>query len=1228
MARSIFVTARNYRPVSLVVLVLLSLQLGLSLLGPAPVQASAASFVRAQGDRLLLNGQPITLKGSNFYPLNHSFVAMWNHWDAELVRDGLQRVAELGGNTVRILVPFTPAHGWTSREDGAANPERLEILQQFLQIAAEFNLRTIVTLFDFEDFAPPDSDQERRHQRYARDIVTLLRNDDRVLAWDLHNEPDHYGLWKTQNDPEPALVWLARMREYVRSLDPNHLITIGAGKRQSFFRKSSQGHSLLSLSDFLSHHSYNADALAEEIYEFQQRTNRQKPIVLEEMGWPSGPIFSTSFKESIQAEKYRKTLETAKFHRIAGVLQWMLYDAEPMGNPPWDDIGNYYGLVRRNGTLKPAALVWRDSYPGTKLPRPATVTSVPLTRKELRKSNSQYFPQTDRHVGGVLLDLWREGGGVEVFGYPLTETFLTEDIGGGRHQFGSEGDKGPVYQYFEKARLEYYPKRRASSEFEVLRDAPRLAQNLWLVERSDLGRELAAARNYKFTPAQRRSDDSETYLWFSKTDHSLQEPFLGYWRTHHGGRLFGVPLSEAFEETNPETGQRLLVQYFEKSRLEYRPEFASTSAAIIVGNVGAELLKMRGWVARANLDYEPTVGATPLSLWSAPGEEGKGRIAAPAFATLWQRGDKPVAEGRAARPWLWGAKPLLAAYEPYEEAPGGVRLVQYWAKSRMELTRTASDPVSREQVTNGLLVREMVTGRVQVGDKTFQALAPAAIPLAGDPANSNSKAPTYASLNRLTGPESDRTGQPVDKMLLKDGSLAPAPAGLAQRATLAHFQAESGHNIAGVFWNFLVNTHGPVFEQGQTVTGDAVNWLSSFGPPLTEPYWTRTRVAGLEKEVLVQAFERRVLTFTPANPPALHIEITDAGLHYWSWRNGGAFLSVTPEVASPEQSLDPATKTELNGSGGLIYRQLDNAAFYRYTPLAGEAATAGAFPGSSEATGAPLSGPGLLYLAPDGSGRQTVRGADFSSTQQVSLPAASAALSPDRERLAYTTHRTELFVHNLANGNQELLASSVLPGLAWSADGQKLAFYSKEANRVKIALSENGSEPRFLHTTEPDTLAGAPIFSPDGQWLLYTLLKLRPDERGPSIIASEIHAIELSTGADKLIAERAARPTFSLDGARLAYLGWQDNTLWLAGWSTQGKLVAPTRRSAALGCEMTCANVGNPAFSPDGKWLAFTGPGRNLLAIRPAGGPAYSLAPRTTEGAFVVQTADPVWIRP
>src|SRR5215204_976728 len=88
----------------------------------------------------------------------------------------------------------------------------------------------------------------------------------------------------------------------------------------------------------------------------------------------------------------------------------------------------------------------------------------------------------------------------------------------------------------------------------------------------------------------------------------------------------------------------------------------------------------------------------------------------PAFQRVWERADRPVAEGRAARSWTWGPAAIETRREPYKETPGGARQVQYYDKARMEVNNPNGDPNNPFFVTNGRRVVELRSGRIQSGD--------------------------------------------------------------------------------------------------------------------------------------------------------------------------------------------------------------------------------------------------------------------------------------------------------------------------------------------------------------------------------------------------------------------------------------------------------------------------------------------------------------------------------
>jgi hypothetical protein len=266
----------------------------------------------------------------------------------------------------------------------------------------------------------------------------------------------------------------------------------------------------------------------------------------------------------------------------------------------------------------------------------------------------------------------------------------------------------------------------------------------------------------------------------------------------------------------------------------------------------------------------------------------------PNMKATWERTDLFVAQQSVSRSWMWGPQAFTIVVEDYAGAPGGgevpagKRLVAYYDKSRMEVTNPAGDRTGKYFVTNGLLVKELISGKRQIGDNSFVAYLPADVPVVGDRTN-NPKAPTYASLNNATSlilgqnKALDQTGQVVTTYLEHDVAPREDLAYTHYNQTLAHYDATFGHNIPAVFWNFM-NSTGKVLENGKTVDGPVVDWLFSTGYAITEPYWTKAVVGGQEKDVLVQCFERRCYSYTPSNPEAFQVEMGNVGQHYYDWR--------------------------------------------------------------------------------------------------------------------------------------------------------------------------------------------------------------------------------------------------------------------------------------------------------------------------------------------------------
>ncbi len=281
----------------------------------------------------------------------------------------------------------------------------------------------------------------------------------------------------------------------------------------------------------------------------------------------------------------------------------------------------------------------------------------------------------------------------------------------------------------------------------------------------------------------------------------------------------------------------------------------------------------------------PATAATPVPTPTVPSG-----FADTAFSRIWTRTDSLVASHAASRSWFWGPSPNTKGLnEPYAEGKGGQRLVQYFDKSRMEINNPDADPTSAFYVTNGLLVVEMISGRMQVGDKSYVTRQPSTANVAGD--INDTQAPTYKSFqgvaNTTLGDHKapDRTGQFATATITRDSVVGnDATKTRYTGLDFMHFEAGVGHNIPRVFWDYL-NQQGPVVENGQVVQAPlSTPWYYASGLPISEPYWATVRVNGTAKDVLIQAFERRVLTYTPTNTDPFRVEMGNVGQHYYDWR--------------------------------------------------------------------------------------------------------------------------------------------------------------------------------------------------------------------------------------------------------------------------------------------------------------------------------------------------------
>ena len=253
-------------------------------------------------------------------------------------------------------------------------------------------------------------------------------------------------------------------------------------------------------------------------------------------------------------------------------------------------------------------------------------------------------------------------------------------------------------------------------------------------------------------------------------------------------------------------------------------------------------------------------------------------FADPAFKQQWTRDEMTL-------PNFYG--PLMLAHDKQMESYGGaMRTVQYFDKARLELGANGT-------VTSGLLATELVTGKVQTGDATFDPRTPPTIPIAGDPTGPG---PKYADFTgkaaSVLTPATSAVGKSVTVVLAADGtpSTGMLPSGDVTPYAITTFDSDTKHNVAAAFDTLRAKV-------GLTTVGFAIS----------EPFLLNAGQTG-KVATMAQIFQRRVMTYTPMNPDPYKVEFGNIGAHYYQWRYATP-SATTPAATSPTASATTATGT-------------------------------------------------------------------------------------------------------------------------------------------------------------------------------------------------------------------------------------------------------------------------------------------------------------------------------
>ena len=323
------------------------------------------------------DGQPWWV-GTNFNP--STAINQLEFWQAETfdentIKRELKWSADLGMNVHRVYL-----HNLLWKQDSNGFIDRLNV---YLSIADRYELKTIFVLLDDvwhpvpklgEQPAPiphlhnsgwvqapgaailGDLNRHDELETYIKGIITAFADDERVIMWDLYNEPDNVakgkgrGALEVKNKKVYSLALLKKVFGWAREVNPSQPLTSGLWKGNSdqwgnFEKLSAIDQFMIENSDVISFHAYDGslEKVAQKISELK-KYNR--------------PLFCTEYLARGVGNHFETLLPLFKKEKI-GAINWGLVDGKTQTKYPWRSwIINFteepdvwhHDIFRANGT--------------------------------------------------------------------------------------------------------------------------------------------------------------------------------------------------------------------------------------------------------------------------------------------------------------------------------------------------------------------------------------------------------------------------------------------------------------------------------------------------------------------------------------------------------------------------------------------------------------------------------------------------------------------------------------------------------------------------------------------------------------------------------------------------------------------------------------------------------------------------------------------------------------
>lgn len=313
----------------------------------------------------------VWLFGTNFIPSTAiNQIEMWQEssWDPTTIDRELGYAERIGMNSIRVYL-----HYLVWKEEGGSFLDRID---DFLNMAEKHKIGVIfVFLDDCWDPVPfygkqkdplpfihnsgwvqcpgweilSDTTRYEELKPYVKDILSHFREDHRILAWDLYNEPGNTNSISYSDavyKSDYSLLLLQEVFRWAREVNPSQPLTTGVwvGDWSDPDSLSALNKFSLDHSDFISFHCYHDLAGFKKFHKPLERYNR--------------PVICTEFMSRKSGGLFDSILPYMKEHEIGG-FNWGLVNGKTQTIYSWEswirDVSGeadfwHHDILRKDGS--------------------------------------------------------------------------------------------------------------------------------------------------------------------------------------------------------------------------------------------------------------------------------------------------------------------------------------------------------------------------------------------------------------------------------------------------------------------------------------------------------------------------------------------------------------------------------------------------------------------------------------------------------------------------------------------------------------------------------------------------------------------------------------------------------------------------------------------------------------------------------------------------------------